>query len=141
MKLANKIVNKMINEDAFSKWLGIKVLEINEGNCILKMTVRDEMTNGFNIAHGGITYSLADSALAFAANTYNIQSISIETSISHTKKVQSGDILKATTKEINKSKKTSIYYITITNQDNIEVAHFKGTVYKTEKKWFKNQKK
>ena len=141
MKLANKIVNKMINEDAFSKWLGIKVLEINEGNCILKMTVRDEMTNGFNIAHGGITYSLADSALAFAANTYNIQSISIETSISHTKKVQSGDILKATTKEINKSKKTSIYYITITNQDNIEVAHFKGTVYKTKKKWFKNQKK
>lgn len=141
MKLAKKIVNKMINGDAFSKWLGIKVLEINEGNCILKMTVRDEMTNGFNIAHGGITYSLADSALAFAANTYNIQSISIETSISHTKKVQSGDILKATTKEINKSKKTSIYYITITNQDNIEVAHFKGTVYKTEKKWFKNQKK
>ena len=66
MKLANKIVNKMINEDAFSKWLGIKVLEINEGNCTLKMTVRDEMTNGFNIAHGGITYSLADSALAFA---------------------------------------------------------------------------
>tara|TARA_B100001769_G_C22064691_1_gene572847 strand:+ start:474 stop:899 length:426 start_codon:yes stop_codon:yes gene_type:complete len=141
MKLAKKIINKMINGDAFSKWLGIKVLEINEGNCTLKMTVRDEMTNGFNIAHGGITYSLADSALAFAANTYNIQSMSIETSISHTKKVQSGDILKATTKEINKSKKTSIYYITITNQDNIEVAHFKGTVYKTEKKWFKNQKK
>ena len=141
MKLAKKIVNKMINGDAFSKWLGIKVLEINEGNCTLKMTVRDEMTNGFNIAHGGITYSLADSALAFEANTYNIQSMSIETSISHTKKVQSGDILKATTKEINKSKKTSIYYITITNQDNIEVAHFKGTVYKTEKKWFKNQKK
>ena len=141
MKLAKKIVNKMINGDAFSKWLGIKVLEINEGNCTLKMTVRDEMTNGFNIAHGGITYSLADSALAFAANTYNIQSMSIETSISHTKKVQSGDILKATTKEINKSKKTSIYYITITNQDNIEVAHFKGTVYKTEKKWFKNQKR
>lgn len=141
MKLAKKIVNKMINGDAFSKWLGIKVLEINEGNCTLKMTVRDEMTNGFNIAHGGITYSLADSALAFAANTYNIQSMSIETSISHTKKVQSGDILKATTKEINKSKKTSIYYITITNQDNVEVAHFKGTVYKTEKKWFKNQKK
>tara|TARA_Y100001933_G_scaffold210037_1_gene214065 strand:- start:107 stop:532 length:426 start_codon:yes stop_codon:yes gene_type:complete len=141
MELAKKIVNKMINGDAFSKWLGIKVLEINEGNCTIKMTVRDEMTNGFNIAHGGITYSLADSALAFAANSYNIQSMSIETSISHTKKVQSGDILEATTKEINKSKKTSIYYITITNQDNIEVAHFKGTVYKTEKKWFQNQKK
>ena len=139
MNLANKVVNKMITGDAFSQWLGIKVLEIKEGHCTLEMTVRDEMTNGFNIAHGGITYSLADSALAFAANSYGIQSMSIETSISHTKKVKSGDILKAITKEINKSKKTAIYYITITNQDNIEVAYFKGTVYRTDREWFKNQ--
>ena len=94
------------------------------------------MSNGFNIAHGGITYSLADSALAFAANTDGIQSMSIETSISHTKKVASGDTLKAIAKEVSKSKKTAIYYITITNQENVEVAHFKGTVYKTDKKWF-----
>ena len=84
MSLSKKVVNKMINGDAFSQWLGIKVLEINEGNCTLEMTVRDEMTNGFNIAHGGIAYSLADSALAFAANSYGVQSMSIETSISHT---------------------------------------------------------
>ena len=100
------------------------------------MTVRDEMTNGFDIAHGGIAYSLADSALAFAANSDGVQSLSIETSISHTKKVQSGDVLTATTKEINKSNKTSIYYITITNQKNTEIAHFKGTVYRTGKEWF-----
>ncbi|MEE2931293.1 MAG: hotdog fold thioesterase [Bacteroidota bacterium] len=136
MSLAKKVVNKMINGDAFSQWLGIEVIEINEGNCTLEMTVRDEMTNGFNIAHGGITYSLADSALAFAANSDGIQSMSIETSISHTKKVTSGDTLKAITKEINKSKKTATYHITITNQNNIEVAHFKGTVYRTDKKWF-----
>ena len=135
MSLSKKVVNKMINGDAFSQWLGIKVLEINEGNCTLEMTVRDEMTNGFNIAHGGIAYSLADSALAFAANSYGVQSMSIETSISHTKKVKSGDVLKAVTKEINKTHKTAIYYITIQNQDNIEVAHFKGTVYRTKKKW------
>lgn len=138
MSLAKKVVNKMITGDAFSQWLGIKVLEINEGNCTLEMTVRDEMTNGFNIAHGGIAYSLADSALAFAANSYGIQSMSIETSISHTKKVKSGDVLKAITKEINKSNKTAIYYITITNQNNIEVAHFKGTVYRSDRKWFDN---
>jgi len=138
MSLAKKVVDKMINGDAFSQWLGIKVLEINEGNCTLQITVRDEMTNGFNIAHGGIAYSLADSALAFAANSYGIQSMSIETSISHTKKVESGDVLKAITKEINKSNKTAIYYITITNQNDIEVAHFKGTVYKTDRKWFDN---
>ena len=136
MNLAKKVVDKMISGDAFSQWLGIEVLEITEGFCKLKMTVRDEMTNGFNIAHGGIAYSLADSCLAFSANANGIQAVSIETSISHTKKVASGDTLIATSKEMNKSSKTALYYITITNQDNLEVAHFKGTVYRTGKEWF-----
>ncbi len=136
MDLAKKVVDKMISGDAFSQWLGIEVLEITEGFCKLKMNVRDEMTNGFNIAHGGIAYSLADSCLAFAANADGIQAVSIETSISHTKKVANGDILTATSKEMNKSNKTALYYITITNQDNLEVAHFKGTVYRTGKEWF-----
>lgn len=136
MDLAKKVVDKMMNGDAFSQWLGIEVFEISNGFCKLQMTVRDEMTNGFDIAHGGIAYSLADSCLAFAANSDGIQSVSIETSISHTKKVKSGDILTATSKEINKSNKTALYYITITNQDKLEVAHFKGTVYRTSKEWF-----
>ena len=136
MSLAKKIVEKMINEDAFSQWLGIKVLEISDGFCKLQIQVRDEMTNGFSIAHGGISYSLADSCLAFASNSYGIQSFSLETSISHTKKVESGDILIATSKEINKTNRTALYYITITNQNKEEIAHFKGTVYRTEKKWF-----
>ena len=136
MDLAKRVVDKMISGDAFSQWLGIEVLEITKGFCKLKMTVSDEMTNGFNIAHGGIAYSLADSCLAFAANEDGIQAVSIETSISHTKKVVSGDTLIATSKEMNKSIKTALYYITITNQDNVEVAHFKGTVYRTGKEWF-----
>ena len=94
------------------------------------------MTNGFSIAHGGISYSLADSCLAFASNSYGIQSFSLETSISHTKKVESGDILIATSKEINKTNRIALYYITIINQNKEEIAHFKGTVYRTEKKWF-----
>ena len=136
MDLARKVVAKMMNGDAYSKWLGIELLEITNGFCKLKMTVRDEMINGFNIAHGGIAYSLADSCLAFAANSDGIQAVSIETSISHTKKVASSDVLTATSKKINKSIKTALYYITITNQDNLEVAHFKGTVYRTGKEWF-----
>jgi acyl-CoA thioesterase len=136
MDLAKKVVNKMISGDAFSQWLGIEVLEIATGFCKLQLKVREEMTNGFDIAHGGIAYSLADSCLAFAANSDGIQAVSIETSISHTKKVVSGDILTATSKEINKSSKTALYYITITNQNNLEIAHFKGTVFRTEKEWF-----
>ena len=139
MSLARKVVEKMMNGDAFSQWLGIEVLEIAEGYCKIQMKVRDEMTNGFNIAHGGISYSLADSCLAFAANSDGIQSLSIETSISHTKKVESGDILTATSKGIDNTNKTAMYDISITNQDNIEIAHFKGTVYRTLKEWFPNK--
>ena len=134
--LAKKVVDKMMSGDAFSQWLGIEVLEISEGFCKLKMTVRDEMTNGFKIAHGVIAYSLSDSCLAFAANSDGEQSVSVETSISHTKKVMSGDTLTATAKEIKKSEKTGFYHITITNQNNIEIAHFKGTVFRTSRKWF-----
>ena len=136
MDLAKKVVNKMISGDAFSQWLGIEVLEIATGFCKLQLKVREEMTNGFDIAHGGVAYSLADSCLAFAANSDGIQAVSIETSISHTKKVVSGDILTATSKEINKNSKTALYYITITNQNNLEIAHFKGIVFRTEKEWF-----
>ena len=136
MNVAKKVVHKMMDGDAFSKWLGIEVLEILEGFCKLKMTVRKEMTNGFAIAHGGIAYSLADSCLAFAANSYGIQAVSVETSISHIKKVASGDILTARSKEINKNSKTALYYITVTNQNNKEIAYFKGTVYYTGKEWF-----
>jgi len=136
MDLAKKVVEKMISGDEFSKWLDIEVIEISKGFCKIQMKIRDEMTNGFKIAHGGISYSLADSCLAFSANSDGIQSLSLETSISYTKKVQSGDILTATSKEINKSSKTALYYITITNQEMEEIAHFKGTVYRTKKEWF-----
>ena len=136
MNSVKKVVEKMMDGDAFSQWLGIEVLEITDGFCKLQMKVRKEMTNGFDIAHGGIAYSLADSCLAFAANSHGVQALSIETSISHTQKVISGDTLTATAKEINKSTKTGLYYITITNQNNIEIAHFKGTVYRTKKEWF-----
>ena len=135
MELAKRVVNKMINGDAFSQWLGIEILEVAEGSCKLKMIVRKEMTNGFDIAHGGISYSLADSALAFAANSYGIQSLSVKTSISHIKKVMSGDTLIAETQEISKNDKSAVYNINITNQDNITVANFQGTVYRTKKKW------
>ena len=136
MGLAKKVVDRMMSGDAFSQWLGIEVLKITTGFCKLQIKVREEMINGFKIAHGGIAYSLADSALAFAANSHGIQAVSIETSISHTQKVISGDTLIATAKEISKSTKTGLYYITITNQNNIKIAHFKGTVYRTKKEWF-----
>lgn len=133
--LATRVVDRMYNNDPFSKWLGIERVEDGAGKSILRMTVRKEMLNGFSVAHGGITYSLADSALAFAANGHGIQSMSIETGISHTKKVVEGDVLTASTKEISLTTRIGIYQIDITNQNNEIVALFKGTVYRTGKVW------
>ena len=81
MKSPQQIVDKMLKADAFSKWLGIEVINVSEGFSKLSMLVRDDMVNGFGIAHGGITYSLADSSLAFASNSFGNHAVSIETSI------------------------------------------------------------
>ena len=135
MNVPQAIVNKMFDQDAFSQWLGIEIVDVSDGYCQLKMTVRNDMLNGFKIAHGGIAYSLADSALAFASNSNGKKSLSVETSISHTISVKVGDKLTATTEELSISDKIGIYYITITNQENQEVAFFKGTVYRTSKNW------
>jgi acyl-CoA thioesterase len=125
----------MFDNDAFSKWLGIEILDLDAGSALLQMRVRPEMTQGFGIAHGGITYSLADSALAFASNAHGIKALSVETSISHLLAVQSGDILTAKATEESLSNKFGLYHVKITNQEDKTVALFKGTVYRTSKEW------
>lgn len=130
-----QVIDSLLKEDWFSDWLGIKVVSIKEGYCKVKMTVRKEMLNGFGITHGGITYSLGDSCLAFASNSYGRQSLSVETSISHTKPTKTGDTLYAEAEELSISNRIGIYSITITNQDEEKVAFFRGSVYRTAKEW------
>ena len=132
---AKQIVHKMFDNDAFSKWLGIEVVEIGEGVSVLRMQVRKEMLNGFDVLHGGITYSLADSSLAFASNGHGIQSVSVETSISHVSPVKEGDELETEVTEVNLTRSTGLYYVTVKNQEGKAVAHFRGTVYRTGKEW------
>ena len=81
----------MLENDHYSQWLGIERLGETPGTCQLKMTVRKEMLNGFGIAHGAITYALADSALAFASNSHGRHAVSVETSISHLLPVREHD--------------------------------------------------
>ena len=132
---ANKIVDIMMEKDLFSKWMGIERLEEREGYCKLKMIIRPEMCNGFGIAHGGITYSFADSALAFASNSHGRHAVSLETSISHIKPIRVPDVIIATTTEKNLSDKIAIYEIEITTENGQLVALFKGTVFRKETIW------
>lgn len=134
--LATRVVDKMYNNDPFSLWLGIERMEDGEGISTLRMTVRKDMLNGFGIIHGGVTFSLADSALAFASNSHGVQSVSIDNSINYFEPAKEGDVLTATTEEVRITNKIGLYHITITNQEGNKIALFKGMVYRTGKLWF-----
>lgn len=129
-----EVVHHMMQNDLFSQWLGIEVLEIKEGYSKIKMIIRKEMINGFGIVHGGIAFSLADSAFAFACNNRNVLSVALDTSISFIKPVHIDDVLIAEAKELHNGKSTGLYHISITNQKEHMVALFKGTCFRTDKK-------
>ncbi|MBL0183723.1 MAG: hydroxyphenylacetyl-CoA thioesterase PaaI [Chitinophagaceae bacterium] len=133
-KLAKEVVAHMMKKDLFSQWLGIEVLDVKEGYSKIEMTVRSEMINGFGIVHGGIAFSLADSAFAFACNNRNVLSVALDTAINFLKPVHVGDILTAEAKEMHNGKSTGLYHISISNQKDHVVAIFKGTCFRTDKK-------
>jgi acyl-CoA thioesterase len=128
---AELVVNKMMEKDLFSQWLGIRVLEIKEGYSRIEMELREEMINGLGVAHGGICFSFADSAFAFACNNRNNLSLALDTSINFTKATKPGDVITAEAKEIHNGRSTGLYLVTITNQLGQEVAIFKGTCFRT----------
>ncbi|MCB0464353.1 MAG: hotdog fold thioesterase [Aequorivita sp.] len=131
---AKKIPVKMLSQDAFSSWLGIKILEVEKGRCKVAMTVRKEMLNSMNKAHGGISYSLADTAFGFAANTHGKYAVSIETSINHIEALNEGDYLTAESL-IEKVNNKLGFNIVEVKRGNELVALFKGVVYRTSKDW------
>ena len=124
----------MYRHDPFSQWLGIRRVDEGEGYCTLEMTIRPEMLNGHGIAHGAITYALADSAFAFASNSRGRKAVSIETSINHLKPLNVGDVITAVAEETSLGHKIAIYHIRITRGEEL-VAHFKGVVYRKEEPW------
>lgn len=132
-KRAEHVVNGMMARDAFSEWLGIEVMEIEPHRSVVQMQVRPEMVNGFGVSHGGIVYSVADSALAFAANTNGKVTVAIENSISYPKAVRVGDVITATAEEESSSNRLGFYRVVVRNQKNEIVSTFRGTVYRTEK--------
>ena len=127
------VVDHMMQHDRFSQWLGIEVLNIEEGTCRLKMKLREEMVNGFGVIHGGVTFSFADSALAFACNNRNNFSLALDVSITFNKTAYPGDVLFADAKEIHNGKSTGLYLISIKNEKDEQVALFKGTCFRTGK--------
>ena len=123
----------MLDKDSFSKWLGIAIDEFREGYCKLHFTIREEMLNGFSIVHGGIVFSAADSAFAFACNSHGRISVALDAHISFISAAKAGDVLIVKAKEVHTGNKTSFYNVTIINHAAEIIAVFKGTAYRTSK--------
>jgi acyl-CoA thioesterase len=133
--LAERVVNAMMAKDAFSQMMGMEVVEIRPRASVVRLTVRPDMVNGFGVCHGGVAFSLADSAFAFACNTHGKITVSIENTITYPKKVLAGDVLVATAHEESASSRLSFYHIEVRRGDEL-VNVFRGTAYRTEKPHF-----
>ena len=137
--LAKRVVEQMYRADGFSAWLGIEILAVAAGKAKLRMTVRREMLNGFKRCHGGIPFSLADSALAFASNSHGRVALSVENSIAYPAAILEHDVLTASCEEVSLRNKIATYHVTITKQDDSVVGIFRGTVYRTTEEFFKEK--
>ena len=135
--LADRVVSAMMAKDAFSRWLGIELLEVRPRGVTATLTVRNDMLNGFGVCHGGVTFSLADSALAFASNTHGRLTVSIENSITYPARIVEGDVLTAVAEEEGATNRLGFYRVTVRRAEDV-VALFRGTVYKTSQEFFPN---
>ena len=135
-KLAERVVASMMSSDAFSQWLGIEIVEVAPKRSTCRMTVRDEMVNGLGVTHGGIAFSLADSAFAFACNTHGKITVSVDNSITYPAPIRGGDVLTAVAQEDASSGRLAYYRAEVKNQRGEVVALFRGTAFKTSREHF-----
>ena len=133
--LAERVVASMMAADAFSQALGMEVVDVRPRAATVRMTVRDDMRNGFGVCHGAIPFALADSALAFASNTHGNVTVSIENSITYPKPIVPGDVLTAEAEQESETNRLAFFRVTVKRGDDV-VALFRGTVYRTRRPFF-----
>lgn len=127
---ARAVVERLMATDAFSRWLGVEILDVRVGHAVIRMTVRPEMVNGFGIAHGGIVHAFADSALAFTTNSDGEIRVALDTWMSYPSAIRVGDVLTATGALQASTSRTAFAEVTVRAQDDRVVGLFRGTVYR-----------
>ena len=125
-QLAEHVRDGMFANDRASKALGMRIVEVGPGRAVLEMTVVDTMVNGHDLCHGGLIATLADSAFAFACNSYNEMTVASGFSIDILAPGKLGDVLTARCAEVSKSGRTGVYDAVVTNQRGERVAVFRG---------------
>jgi acyl-CoA thioesterase len=128
--LAERVADGMYSRDTASRGLGIRIAAVGPGRAELTMTVRADMLNGHAICHGGFIFTLADSAFAFACNSYNLTTVASGCAIDFMAPAREGDVLTAIARERSVSGRTGVYDIEVRNQDGETVALFRGKSYR-----------
>jgi acyl-CoA thioesterase len=123
---AKRCAEAMYANDAASKALGIRVDIPEAGRAIARMTVREDMVNGFDVCHGGLLFTLADTAFAFACNGYDNLTFAAAASIDFLRPVRLGDELRALAREDYRGSKSGFYTVEVRNQGDEVVAVFRG---------------
>ena len=123
---ADHVGRGMLAEDEASRGLGMRVERMGPGTATLSMVVRPEMLNGFKICHGGFISTLADSAFAFACNSYNELTVAAGFTVDFIAPAKEGDVLMAEAKEVGVTGRTGIYDATVRNQRGELIATFRG---------------
>ena len=128
--LAKAVFEKMMEKDYCSQWLGVEPITIEEGYCKIKMKVKKDMLNGYGILHGGIAFTFADSAFAFASNSYGRMAVSINGSMIYSKSAVVDETLFAEAKALNVTHKTADFDVHVMNEAGEIYYYFRGTVYR-----------
>ncbi len=128
--LAERVATAMYSRDTASKTLGIGIEQIAPGLAALTMAVRPDMLNGHAICHGGFIFTLADSAFAYACNSYNLNTVASGCNIDFMAPAREGDVLTAHAHERSVSGRTGVYDIEVTNQRGERIALFRGKSYR-----------
>jgi acyl-CoA thioesterase len=128
-QVAELVRDRMAANDRASKSLGMQVVEVGPGRAVLTMTVRADMVNGHDLCHGGLIATLADSAFAFACNSYNELTVASGFAIDLVAPAKLGDVLTARCSEVSKAGRTGVYDVEVENQRGERVAVFRGRSY------------
>jgi len=124
--LAERVADAMFGRDRASQGLGMRIARVGPGHAELTMTVRGDMVNGHAICHGGFVFTLADSAFAFACNSYNMNTVANGCTIEFLAPAHEGDVLRAVAQERAQVGRNGVYDVEVRNQEGVTIAHFRG---------------
>ncbi len=130
LKKSLELAAHAMDNDAFAKYVGSEVLEMDHGHAVVRLKLRDEHLNFLKIPHGAVVFAVADQAFAAACNSHGRVAVALNVSINFLAAAQPGSVLTATAREVSLEKKTGLYDIVVTDEKDRKIASFQGLAFR-----------